>query len=421
MEVIQVCGAAPSKKDKQEGRVIMRKKSLKQDSRPEMYEAVFGEVASLVEAARRSAVRSINSIMTAAYWLIGRHIVEFEQGGSSRAGYGEELLVRLSADLAAKFGRGFSPRSLQNMRLFYLAYPPETIWQTLSAKSDGSADAFSWMLSGANIPGEKQQTASAILDLAVLATCFPLPWSVYVRLLTVTNEHARRFYGEETLRGGWSVRQLDRQIETQFYERTALSRNKTTMMRGGKAQLPEDAFPVEQELKDPFVLEFLGLRDEYSESDLEEALVRHLQSFLLELGGDFCFVGQQKRLRVGDEWYRVDLVFFHRRLRSLVIIDLKIGKFTPADAGQMHLYLNYAREHWMQAGENPPVGLILCAQKDAAVARYALDGLPNKVMAAEYRTMLPDEEVLAREIRDTRLLLKSDEASSRHREMDRPD
>ena len=154
------------------------------------------------------------------------------------------------------------------------------------------------------------------------------------------------------------------------------------------------------------MLEFLGLKDEYSESDLEEALIRHLETFLLELGSDFCFIGRQKRLRIGDEWYRVDLFFFHRRLRCLVIIDLKIGKFTHADAGQMHLYLNYAREHWVHGDENPPVGLILCARKDDAVARYALEGLPNKVMAAEYRTVLPDEKELAAEIGRTRALLQ---------------
>lgn len=154
------------------------------------------------------------------------------------------------------------------------------------------------------------------------------------------------------------------------------------------------------------MLEFLGLKDEYSETDLEEALIGRLESFLLELGGDFCFVGRQKRLRIGDEWYRVDLVFFHRRLRCLVIVDLKIGRFTHADAGQMHLYLNYVQEHWTRDGENPPVGVILCAQNDEAVARYALDRLPNKVLAAEYRTALPDEKELAAEIERTRAELE---------------
>ena len=178
------------------------------------------------------------------------------------------------------------------------------------------------------------------------------------------------------------------------------------MLTKGQKPLPEDRILPEEEIKDPYVLEFLDLKDEYSETDLENALILHLESFLLELGGDFCFIGRQKRLRIGDEWYRVDLVFFHRRLRCLIIIDLKIGKFNHADAGQMHLYLNYAREHWVRENENPPVGLILCAQKDVAIARYALEGLPNKIMAAEYRTALPDEKELAAEIKRTQILLE---------------
>jgi len=178
------------------------------------------------------------------------------------------------------------------------------------------------------------------------------------------------------------------------------------LTRGAKPQL-EDRGDADGEIRDPLVLEFLGLRDEYSEDDLEEALVRHLESFLLELGGDFAFIGRQRRLRIGDEWYRIDLLFFHRRLRCLVVIDLKVGKFTHADAGQMHLYLNYAREHWMRPDENPPVGLILCSQKNDALVRYALDGLPSKVLAREYRVALPDEKRLAAEIERTRQLLEA--------------
>ena len=239
---------------------------------------------------------------------------------------------------------------------------------------------------------------SAEMSLAGIASRFPLPWSAYVRLLSVKNMRAREFYETEALRGGWSVRQLDRQINSQFYERTVLSKKKAAMLTKGRKARPEDRVLPEEEIKDPFVLEFLNLKDEYSENDLEEALIHRMENFLLELGGDFCFMGRQRRLRIGDQWYRVDLLFFHRRLRCLVVIDLKIGRFTHADAGQMHLYLNYAREHWVHEGENPPVGLILCAQKDEAVVKYALEGLANKVLAAEYRTTLPDEKLLASEI-----------------------
>ena len=227
-----------------------------------------------------------------------------------------------------------------------------------------------------------------------------------MRLLAVKSEQAREFYEAEALRGGWSVRQLDRQIQSQFYERTALSRDKAAMLEKGSIPRPEDAVTPEEEIKDPYVLEFLGLEDEYSETDLEAALIHHLESFLLELGGDFCFIGRQKRLRIGDEWYRVDLVFYHRRLRCLVIIDLKLGRFSHADSGQMHVYLNYAREHWTREDENPPVGLILCAQKNESLARYALDDLPNKVLAAEYRTVLPDEKLIAEELEQMRRVLE---------------
>ena len=177
-------------------------------------------------------------------------------------------------------------------------------------------------------------------------------------------------------------------------------------MRKGQRSLPEDRLTAEEEIKDPLVLEFLGLKDEYSESALEEALIQRLEQFLLELGNDFAFIARQKRLRVGDEWYRVDLMFFHRRLRCLVIVDLKIGKFTHSDAGQMNLYLNYAREHWTLADENPPIGLILSSEKNEAVAHYALGNLQNKVLSSEYKLALPDEKRLAEEMAKIRKALQ---------------
>ena len=368
----------------------MKKPIVKADELDAHYQSIFGDVSIIIDAARRSAVRSVNAVMTAAYWMIGQHIVEFEQSGEERAEYGTALVERLTIDLTERFGRGFSRQNIWQMRLFYQLYPPEQILQTVSGESESS---------------ENLQTVSVESSLTSIASRFPLPWSAYVRLLSVKNINAREFYEIEALRGGWSIRQLDRQINSQFYERTALSKNKAAMLTKGQKAQPEDRVLPEEEIKDPFVLEFLDLKDEYSESDLEEALISHLETFLMELGGDFCFMGRQKRLRIGDEWYRVDLLFFHRRLRSLVVIDLKLGKFTHADAGQMHLYLNYAREHWTHEDENPPVGLILCSEKNEAVARYALEGLSNKVMAAKYRTTLPNEELLAAEIDRTRQVI----------------
>jgi predicted nuclease of restriction endonuclease-like (RecB) superfamily len=359
------------------------------------YDAILADVSELLAKARRSAARAINSVMTATYWAIGRRIVEEEQRGRARAGYGEELVERLSHDLISRFGRGFGKRNLFQMRSFYLNYAE--IVQTASAQLGPPAD------------GGKLQTVPAISQTSIggLASRFQLPWSHYVRLLSVRNAEARGFYEREALRGGWTVRQLARQIDSQFYERTALSRNKASMLKKGPAARPEDAVTADEEVKDPLVLEFLGLKDEYSENDLEEALISHLEHFLLELGNDFAFIGRQRRLRIDDEWYRVDLVFFHRRLRCLVIIDLKLGKFTHADAGQMHLYLNYAGEHWVNEGENPPVGIILCASKGESLVRYATDRLPNKVLVREYLMMLPDEKLIAAEIAKTRKMLES--------------
>ena len=356
------------------------------------YGAMIGRVVRLVHDARRASSRAVNAVMTATYWGIGRYIVEFEQAGKRRADYAERLLETMAADLTARCGRGFSLTNLKQFRQFYLFYAHASIGQTVSDQLTHAA-------------GSKGQTASDLSSPRPADLGFPLPWSAYVRLLSVENENARAFYEAEALRGGWSVRQIDRQINAMFYERTALSRKRAAMLRRGGQERPEDRMSPEEEIKDPMVLEFLGLKDEYSESEFEEALIRRLEAFLLELGSDFAFVGRQRRLRIDDQWYRVDLLFFHRRLRCLVVIDLKLGALTHADAGQMHLYLNYAREHWTRPDENPPVGLILCARKGAMVARYALEGLPNKVLAAEYRTALPDEKLLAGELDKTRSLL----------------
>ena len=371
-----------------------RRAALSQDA---PYRAVYGDVSKIIDTARESAARSVNAAMTAAYWLIGRRIVESEQLGEERAEYGAALIERLAEDLTGQFGRGFSSQNIYNMRLFYLSHPPDKILQTPSGKL-----APTPRRQILQTPSGIFETPSVEVGFDDLLTALPLPWSAYVRLLSVRDENAREFYETEALRGGWSVRQLDRQIGSQFYERTALSKNKAAMLTSGRKPSPGDAVLPEEEIKDPFVLEFLDLKDEYSESDLGEALIRHLETFLMELGGDFCFMGRQRRLRIGNRWYRVDLLFYHRGLRCLLVIDLKIGAFTHADAGQMHLYLNYAREHWVREGENPPVGLILCSEKDEALARYALDGLPNNVMAGEYRITLPDEALLAGELDRTR-------------------
>ncbi len=374
------------------------------------YDSILSEFSELLEQSRRLAARSVNALMTATYWEIGRRIVEIEQKGEKRADYyGKEIIDLLAKDLTDKFGRGFGRRNLFQMRAFYLAY--EKIVQTASAQSQKISQTLSAKFEKsqtASSKSEKFQTVSGqSLNLAEIAKRFPLPWSDYVLLLSCRDENEREFYESEALRGGWSVRQLKRQMDSQFYRRTLLSKNKAAMLKKGEKAEKEDYVSADEEIKDPFVLEFLNLKDEYSELDLEEAIIKHLQNFLLEMGAGFAFVGRQMRLRVGDEWFRVDLVLFNRRLKCLVIIDLKLGKFSHADVGQMLLYTNYANEHWRETGENPPVGLILCDQKSDALAHYTLENLPNKILAAEYKMVLPDEEILVKEIKQAKRILSS--------------
>ena len=377
------------------------------------YHQLVSGISSLLEQARRTTARAVNSVLTSTYWDVGRRIVEYEQGGRATSEYGEKLLERLSSDLTAKHGRGFSRSNVAQMRTFFLAWE---IVQTPSGRFEARAIAPTLPGKGSAITARRPLTETALPLVsahAVIHTAgvplgaFPLSWSHYVRLMSVEKPRARVFYESEAIRGGWSVRQLDRQISTQFFERTAHSKQPEAMLAHGQIARPEDAVSLEDEVRDPYLLEFLNLKDEYSESELEDALVRHLETFLLELGSGFTFVARQKRIRIGDEWYRIDLLLFHRRLRCLVVIDLKVGKFTHADAGQMNLYLNYVREHMMESGENEPVGLILCSKKDDAVVHYAMGGIKANVFASRYLTDLPDEEVLRREILNTQRVLQA--------------
>ncbi len=387
-------------------------------SAPRGYGGLVTGISELLDQARRSSARVVNSILAATYWEIGRRIVEYEQGGKARAEYGEALLKNLGGDLTARYGRGFAWRNLFSMRSFYLGWE---ILQTPSAKFEARAKLPAALADpsaqicptpsgelrtrSCSVSEEQSLTRPAESVTSAFIGAFPLSWSHYVRLMSVDKPHARAFYESEAIRGGWSVRQLDRQISTQFFERTAKSKQQTAMRARSQKAKQEDIVTVADEIRDPYVLEFLDLKDEYSESELEDALIHHLESFLLELGAGFTFVARQKRIRIGTEWYRIDLLLFHRRLKCLVVIDLKIGKFSHADAGQMSLYLTYAREHMSEAGENDPVGLILCSEKDDAVVHYSMGHMPAKVFASKYLTQLPDEETLRREIQSTKRAL----------------
>jgi predicted nuclease of restriction endonuclease-like (RecB) superfamily len=370
------------------------------------YAAVHGDIVALLEAARRAAARSVNAVMTASYWAVGQRIVTFEQGGQERAAYGEALIERLSADLSALFGRGFSKQNLWQMRAFHLAWPARHIAQTLSAKSP-VAPILQTLSGESSQAGTLQTVSGQSPDLSALAQAFPLPWSAYVRLLSVKNPQARAFYETETLRCGWSVRQLDRQVNSQFYERIALSRNKAAMLEKGRDCRTRRHPHARAGHQRPFRVGVPGSQGRIFRIRPGRRTDPASGRLSAGTGRRFRFVGRQRRLRLDDSWFRIDLLFFHRSLKCLLVIDLKVGQFSYADAGQMHMYLNYARQHWMKPGENPPIGLILCAGKGSNEAHYALEGLSNKVLTAEYRTALPDEKLLAEELEKTRRELEA--------------
>ncbi len=343
------------------------------------YQQLLNRISNLIKEARSKTVRQVNIIVTQTYWEIGREIVEFEQKGRRRAEYGEALLKRLSTDMTNKFGRGFSADNLEAMRNFYLTYPYLLKSETSSRKSLKSA------------------TSSRISSKNLLSH---LSWSHFRELIKIKESLARSFYEVEAVNNNWSVRELKRQINSMLFERLALSKNKKKVKqlarKGQIIENPEDA------IKDPYVLEFLGLPEKsyYTESQLEQKLIDHLQEFILELGKGFTFVGRQKRITIDNEHYYIDLVFYHRILRCLVLIDLKVGKLDHRDVGQMNFYLNYIKDNEMLEGENPPVGIILCTEKSRSrvFVEYALGGLSNKLFVAKYKLYLPTKKELEREI-----------------------
>ncbi|OIO01960.1 DUF1016 domain-containing protein [Candidatus Desantisbacteria bacterium CG_4_10_14_0_8_um_filter_48_22] len=354
------------------------------------YSRLVAELASLIEQGRRVAVRYVNTALVATYWLMGRRIVEYEQKGKERAEYGEKLLRKISHDLTPRFGKGFTERNLEHMRQFYLIY--SEISHTVCAKLLKRTEKKSHTVCAELIP--ISQTVSGISE--ILSRKFPLSWSHYRLIMRLEEAFKREFYEAECVRGNWSVRQLDRQIQSMLYERTALSKRKLAVI--AKAHERPIILKPEDEIKDPYVLEFLNLKDEYSETQLEEALIRYLEHFLLELGVGFAFVARQKRITLEGSHYRLDLLLYHRILRCLVAIDLKIGEFTHSDAGQMNLYLNYLKDKERFSEENDPIGIILCTDKKKTVVEYALGGMNNRIFASKYKLQLPDPETLKSKI-----------------------
>lgn len=343
---------------------------------------LLNRIRQIWESARTQAARSVNSSHVCANWLIGQQIVEAEQGGDKRAAYGTALLQKLSDQLTADYGDGFSVSALKYMRLFFLTYPE------LLEKSHAVRD----QLANNTLPDTTREWKPGFLHTG-------LSWTHYRMLLKVGRPEARDFYEIEAINNGWSARELERQIGSLLFDRLAKSRDKKGVLAlANKGQ--QITHPIDV-IKDPYVLEFLNLPESHRlvESKIEEALLSHLQAFLLELGSGFAFVGRQLRLTLDGDHFYPDLVFYHIKLKCYVIIDLKVGKLTHADLGQMQLYVNYYDREIREATDNPSIGLILCNEKNDAVVRYVLDEKKQKIFASNYQLYLPTEKELEQELK----------------------
>lgn len=316
----------------------------------------YNHIKEILAAARNKVYSTANFAMVEAYWNIGKSIVE-KQGGEARAEYGARLISELSTQMTLDFGKGFTVANLQNMRLFYLTFPNS------------------------------------------YTLCSKLSWSHYRLLMRVENEQARQFYLDECEKSGWSVRQLERQIHSFFYERLLSSQNKAEV--SAEIQILAPAKQPEDIIRDPYVLEFLGIEPTASffEKDLEQALIDHLQKFLLELGRGFSFVARQKRFTFDGRHFYIDLVFYNYILKCFVLIDLKLGDLTHQDLGQMQMYVNYYTREMMNDGDNPPIGIVLCADKSDTIVKYTLSEQNTQIFASKYKLYLPTEDELRHELK----------------------
>jgi predicted nuclease of restriction endonuclease-like (RecB) superfamily len=357
--------------------------------------SLIEQVRDLVQSARRAAIANVNTLQVLTNFEIGRLIVEHVQRGEHRATYGKETLKHLAASLTAEFGRGFSERNLEYMRKFFLAWKERAsqISQKPSAKSQPTAPIAQQTASAELIAASIRQNTTLPVHSGQSAAPFTLNWSHYVFLLGIRDESERRFYEIEATQGSWSLPELKRQFNSGLYERLALSGDKKRVRK-----LAQEGHIVSQPsdlLKDPYVLEFLGLEEKpaYSESDLETAIISKLQSFLLELGKGFLFEARQKRFTFGEDHFFVDLVFYNRLLRCYVLLDLKIGKLTHQDLGQIQMYVNYFDRYVKRDDENPTVGIVLCKKKHDALVEITLPPGAN-IFAPAYQLYLPSKEDL---------------------------
>ncbi len=333
-------------------------------SSPEHYNKLIGSIGELLRQGRMQAARKVNTILVNTYWQIGHHIVEFEQGGKEKAEYGTQLFERLSIDLTAMYGKGFSRSNLVYMRKLYLSFQ---ISETLSHL---------------------------------------LTWSHYFEILKSDSDLEISFYSKQCEKENWSVRELKRQMKSMLFHRLALSKDKEGVMK--LAMEGMTSLNAEDIIKDHYVLEFLGIphREQYLEGELENKLIKNLQSFLLELGKGFAFIGRQYKISISGRHFFVDLVFYHRILKCFVLIDLKRGELEPQDIGQMNFYLNYFRKEENTEGDNEPIGIVLGANKDHVLMEYAMENISNQLFVSKYQLYLPEKEKLEAELSK---LLETDE------------
>lgn len=331
------------------------------------YSDLVNQIGGLLQKGREQVAKSVNTILVQTYWLIGRHIIEFEQGGKEKAEYGTFLFEQLSKDLTQLYGKGFSRSNLLYMRKLYLTFP-------------------------------KSETLSNVLG-----------WSHYFEILRSDNELEINLYIKQAEKENWSVRELKRQIKSMLFHRLALSKDKKGVLKlseqGQEIQKADDI------LKDPYILEFLNIPESYQflESELEEKLISNLQQFLLELGKGFTFEKRQFRISISGKHFFVDLVFYHRILKCFVLIDLKRGEVTHQDVGQMNLYLNYFKKEVSRDDDNEPIGIVLGAEKDHVLVEYATEGISNQLFISKYQLYLPDKKQLEEEL--NKLLDKADDQS----------
>ncbi len=362
------------------------------------FNSIYSQIKEIIESSKSSAYKAVNFVKVQSYWLIGQVIVEYEQKGKTRAVYGSELIKQLSSKLQNEYGEGYNSTNLKYSRQFYLTFQKSHALrdQSVPGKSHAAGDKLS-------LVKVNNKTVKITTELSPL-----LSWTHYRLLLKIAKEEVRNFYIKECIENNWGTRELERQINSHYYERLISSKNKNLVSKESKKNI--EKYKPSDVIKDPYVLEFLGLKENtaYLEKDLEQALIDKLQDFLLELGKGFSFVARQKRITVDGDHFYIDLVFYNYILKCFCLIDLKIGKLTHQDIGQMDFYVRYFEEEIKNEDDNPTIGLILCSDKNDTMVKYTLLKKSKNIFASKYMLYLPTEDELKKEIEKEREIIETE-------------